>query len=244
MDVSDPIGAPDDSGRGRASSVAKNAAIEMEVVENKLTGSAQRVVDVVTANGIGGFMVSSVIDLESDYGFGEIVVKVPVLNFEEAVTELNGIGTVTRQELRGEDLTEDFLVTSARINVVEGRIADLLSRLSQTEDAGGRFQLRHDLTAAREDLRKLENDRTYIEGQTRYSTIHVALAGIAPPAPPEKPVFERALSTATSIVIAIASGLVLAAGVVVPLALVALVVVLVGAPVVRRLRARPGELAG
>ena len=242
MSVEEPIGAPND---GRVSaSVLKNAAIDIEVVESKLTGAAQKVVDVVTSNHIGGFMVSSLIDLEGEHGFGKVVAKVPAPNFEEAVTNLGAIGEVTRQELRGQDLTEDFLATSARINVVEGRIANLLSRLSGTEDSGVRFQLRQDLATAREDLRRLENDQTYIEGQTSYSTIDVALTGVVPPAPAEKPVFERALGTAKSIVVAIASGLVLAAGVIVPIGLVAFVVYLVGAPVVRRFRARPGELTG
>ena len=77
-----------------------------------------------------------------------------------------------------------------------------------------------------------------IERATRFASIDVALVGAAPAAPPEEPAIERALENAKTISLSIASGVVLTAGVVVPLGALAFVMYLLGALIVRRFRPR------
>ena len=251
--VDEPIGAPEpgpdyagDTGGGQSNSTArsaaptvvKNASIHMEVVKGRLNSAAQEVVDVATSTSVGGFLVSSVVDTGDGYGFGNIVVKVPAPRFERVVADLDAVGKVTRQQLEGQDLTPEFLANQAAMRRTRGRIAALLRRLDEAPEPAVRFELREDLRAEWEQLRNLRDNESHISTTSAYSTIEVALAGTAPPAPPEKPAFERALGTAKDITLGIASGIVLAAGVLVPIGALVVVLYLVGAPVVRRLKPR------
>jgi hypothetical protein len=250
VSIDQPIGAPESgsnpdeqpSGGAPASvagpSVAKTASVEVDVVQDELNSAAQEVVDLATSSKVGGFLVSSVVDLNEGYGSGNVVVKVPAPRFEQVVGDLETIGEITRQQLEGQDLTAEFLDTHARVQRARSRTATLLSRLKRNEDPGVRFKLRENIVSSKEEVRRLQQNESYITGQSAYLLIDVSLAGKQPPAAPEKPAFERALATAKTIVLAIASGAVLAAGVIVPIGLLLLIAYLVGVPIFRRLRPR------
>jgi Domain of unknown function (DUF4349) len=243
-----PIGAPvEGSDPGVAAvpaatepSVAKTAAVEMDVVGEKLTSAAQAVVDLATEPKTGGFLVSSIIDTDEGNGFGEVVVKVPSPTFEQVVGALESIGKITRQQLEGQDLTPDALAARSDSNRLSGKIAALLASLDEAQEPAVRFRLRENLREARAQLRSVEQNRAYIESQTTYSTINVHLAGIQPPPAPEKPAFERAFATAKALSITIGSAALMAAGVIVPVGVLLLLVYVALAPIVRRLRGRPG----
>ena len=216
-------------------SVIKDANVDIDVVRTHLNSAAQDVIDLTTSPRIGGFLVSSIVDEEQD--MGKIEVKVPATNFEPFVGDLGGIGHTTRQELDGQDMTPEFFATRAKLQLVQQRIASLLSRLDATEDSGERYSLHRQLAAARGRARHLQGTKTYIEGETTFSTVDVALTGTPPAPAPPKPALERALATAKSISLAVVSGILLAAGVVLPLGVLAFFLYLAGAPIVRRMRA-------
>jgi hypothetical protein len=219
-------------------SVAKTASVEVDVVQDDLNSAAQAVVDVATDPKVGGFLVSSVVDLNDGYGIGSVVVQVPSARFEQVVGDLGEVGDVTRQQLEGQDLTPEFLDTRGRVVAARRRVSRLLSELQASDNAAQRFELRGKLGSARDELRSLQQNEASINGQTAYSAINVSLTGRAPALPPKKPAFQRALATSKSIAIAIASGVVLAAGVVVPLGLLALVLYVVAMLILRRLKPR------
>ena len=252
LSIDEPIGAPDEPSRdtsedpsqGIRASVVKDAAIHMRVGGNGVTRAAQDIVDIVDSSRVKGFLVSAVVDLEQGEGFGRVIAKVPAPTFESVVTDISGVGKVYRQHLQGEDLTNESLAARGKVVSGQRRVAELLSRLENTNDAGARFQLRQDLAEARAALRGLESNKSYLESQTSYSTVDVSIAGMPPPPPAEKPAFERSLETAKTIVVAIGSGLVLAAGVLVPIGTLAFVLYLVVMAAVRRVRVRAGGATG
>lgn len=248
VSLDDPIGAPDPGAAygttatepALEASVVKNAHLEMDVDKGGLAAAAQKVVDVATAARTGGFLVSSSLDLDDGYGTGFVVVKVPSDRFERVVFELGSIGTVTAQQLTGEDLTPEVLSARRSAQDARERIAHLLQRIQNSDDEAVAAELGVRLRAARGRLDDLTERRASIRGQASYSTINVDLVGSPPPPPSRKPVIERAIATARSISLGILSGVVLAAGVVVPLGLVALLSFLAARPLLRRMKPRWG----
>lgn len=118
--VEEPIGAPEagsDHALEAGPSVSKSARIEMEVGRPDVAEAAQSVVDLATSDAVGGFLASSVVDLEDGYGSAVVLVEVPVTRFEKAVSSLGGIGRVTRQEMAGEPL--DTSTRAARKDAAE-----------------------------------------------------------------------------------------------------------------------------
>lgn len=81
-------------------------------------------------------------------------------------------------------------------------------------------------------------ERGRVEAQASYAPIDVAIAGRRPALPPPKGPIERALVTAKDISLAIASGAIVAAGAVLPIGVVLLVLWLVWSQALRRLRFR------
>lgn len=100
--VSEGIGAPEPAPLEPPPSVAKSARVEMEVARSGLTDAAQAVVDLATSDRVGGFLASSIVDLEEGYGSATILVQVPAARFEETVARLGDLGDVTRQEMAGQ----------------------------------------------------------------------------------------------------------------------------------------------
>lgn len=204
--VDEPIGAPEphvtlepDVALEPPPSVAKSARVEMEVARSEVSAAAQAVVDLATSPKIDGYLSSSVVDLEHDYGSAVILVHVPVGRFEQAMADLGGIGEVTRQEMAGRQLADPATGTLARKAVA---------------------------------------------AEAALSPIDVAIAG-RPPAPPrEQSAIEQSLDAAAVIALAIASGVIVAAGAVVPGAFVLLTIWLLWSAAARRLRPRWASRAG
>ncbi len=241
VSVEEPIGAPDPAGGygpAGAPAVVKDASVEMEIPRRDLSDAAQAVVDLATSPKVGGYLVSSIVDLEDGYGSGLIVVEVPSARFEQTVVELGTIGELTRQEMSGQDLTGEAVAARRQVQKVRRRAATLASRLEEAADEAAAETLRLRLKRSRAALRAASRERAYVRSETTYAPIEVALSGKRPPPPPGEPALEQALGTAKAITLGIASGALIAAGVVVPIGVVALVLYLAWATILRRLRVR------
>ena len=218
------------------SAVAKSAFAAMEVARRDLDSAAQAVVDIATARDVGGYLVSSVYDRDDGHGAARVVVHVPSPEFEVVVGRLGSIGEVMRQELTGQDISPEVIRSREDLRRARGRTAHLLRRLAATDDEATRFELRGLIRSSKARVRSATHALGRVGADAAIASIEVDLRTTPPPAPPAKPVFERALGTAKVITLGIGSGAVLLAGVLVPIAaLVAMLFVLVG-PVVRRIK--------
>lgn len=244
--VEEPIGAPepvDDYGATLEAppSVEKAARVDMEVPRADLSDAAQAVVDLATSGQVGGFLASSIVDLEDGYGSANILVKVPAARFEQTVSRLGDLGEVTRQEMAGRDLSPGALEAREAVRRARRRIAALNAGL-EAADGAEREAVRSRLAAAKADLRKASGEREYVAAQTAYSPIDVALAAKQPPPPPEQSAVKRSLGTAKSISLAIASAAIVGTGVLLPVGAVVLALWLTWSLVIRRLRLRWEEI--
>lgn len=227
-------GATSDEG----ASVAKSAFAAMQVPKDELDSAAQSVVDLATSPQVGGFLVSSIFDTQERHGSAHVLVKVPAPRFEGVVAQLGNIGEITRQELEGQDMTPEVLQAHAALQRARARTAALIERLDGVEGDAARFQLRERLREARTELRSKRQDANFMSPEVEFSSVEVALRATPPPPPPDKPAVERALATARSLTLGIASAAVLIAGAVIPILGLLVVVYLIGAPIVRRLKPR------
>ncbi len=122
LTLDEPIGGPhvpdhDFEKRSVADSdarpVAKRGTVEMNVPRDSVNTAAQKVLDVATSARVGGFLISSDIDLREGNGMGRVHVRVPSPRFEDVVADLSSIGEITRQHLQGRDLSGEFAATDA-----------------------------------------------------------------------------------------------------------------------------------
>jgi hypothetical protein len=193
----------------------------------------------VIVDGKGGFVFSSSVGERA----GSLVLRVPASRFDSTVTALREIGTVKDVTIASQDVTADFIDLKARLNIALGR-RDVLERLydeATTIEQSLRVQNALDETQLR--IEQTQGELNVIENQTSQSTIRIELTEEGAPDPQTQDVRNPSVGNAWDRAIAgffgVISAVVIGAGYMVPIAILALLVFLVVMLVRRRRAASP-----
>ena len=219
-------------------------------VEDDDPGRAQQRA-VAVAEKLGGFVLSTdALKSGREPGRGEqridLVLRVPSDRFEAALAELRRLGRgAEREQVTGQDVTEEFIDLDARIGSERALESQLLEILKGTRSVSEMMDVHGRLADVRSEIEKMEGRRRFLDDQTALSTIRLAISG---PAPREGRRFGDTVRSATDDLVAVSSGIVMGgvrlAGVLLP---VFVMIVLPGyavtRAVLRRRRARAGRLA-
>ncbi|OGL66978.1 hypothetical protein A2856_00580 [Candidatus Uhrbacteria bacterium RIFCSPHIGHO2_01_FULL_63_20] len=132
----------------------------------------------VIASGKGGFVQdSSVSEREDGTHFGSVTVRVPVDQFESALSELKKLATLVKSETAGaQDVTEQYTDLQARLKnarAQETALLDILRRASSVEDI---LAVQRELSNVRYLIESLEGQIKYLANATSYSTISAYLS--------------------------------------------------------------------
>ncbi len=202
--------------------VIKTATLGIEV-KGSFSDSMQDVIDAATRH--GGFVTSSSI-AGDDARSGSIVIRVPSEQFEATLGEIKGIASkVTREEVAGQDVSQEFVDLTSRVRNLEAQENVLLGLMNDATTVAASIRVQRELSGVQMEIERLRGRINYLKDQTDYSTISLRMrepgAVAAKPAPPEG-AFERAWDNATKTLAFIYTGVVVGAGFVLPLALIAL----------------------
>lgn len=162
--------------------------------------------------------------------------RVPADQLDAAVTALQALGRAELVQLSAEDVTEEFVDVTARLvnaRKLERRLLDLLS--ARTGKLSDVVEVEEKLAAVRESIERIEGRRRYLSTRSALSDIELSLhqKGIPERAPvwgAASVAFGQAWRNFTSLI----AFLIAAAGLIVPLAILALA----GWVIVRRLPGR------
>lgn len=130
----------------------------------------------------GGFVVTSEMSQQDTADKSKptqsvsLVVRVPALQFEQAMTEIRSGATRVLQDKRtGQDVTEEFIDLEARIKnqrALEGQFLEIMKRANKVEEA---LDVQRQLAEVRTEIEKIEGRRRFLENQATLSTINVTL---------------------------------------------------------------------
>lgn len=130
----------------------------------------------------GGFVVTSEMSQQDTNDKSKptqsvtLVVRVPALQFEQAMTEIRSGATRVLQDKRtGQDVTEEFIDLEARIKnqrALEGQFLEIMKRANKVEEA---LDVQRQLAEVRTEIEKIEGRRRFLENQATLSTINVTL---------------------------------------------------------------------
>jgi hypothetical protein len=188
----------------------------------------------------GGYISSSAIS-SGRHESSTIVLRVPAARFDQAMTDLRapGIGSVRSDQRSGEDVGQQFVDLSARARNLHAQSRALIRLMNQAVTVSDTIKIQNELFDIQGQIEELEGRLRYLHDQADMSTITMLLA---PPAVAHHhhegataigSALRRSWQRATDVVTAMIVG----AGVVIPVALLALAALLVGLrllPVVRR----------
>jgi len=186
--------------------IIRNAELALE--DDDPGRAQQRAVALV--EGLGGFALSSdALSVSGEAGRSELhinlLLRVPADEFERALAGLRGLGRAAREQVTGEDVTEEYVDLEARIHTERALEAQLLEILKSTKAVGEMMEVHGRLAEVRGEIEKMEGRRRFLDERTSLSTIRIEIMG---PAARAAAGFGDSIHRAARDLLAVASGIV------------------------------------
>lgn len=179
-----------------------SASGETTVGEDRLiikTGNLSLVVDNVQAEVAriaafaadkGGFVVSSNIykggyeyipyerrgEVQEEALMADITIRIPVEVFDAGVEEIKTMGDVVREQVNGQDVTEEFVDLDAEVRNLrktEQQFLEIMERATKIEDV---LAVQRELTVIRGQIDRIQGRMNYLQKSAQLSTLTVHLA--------------------------------------------------------------------
>ena len=229
------------------STVIKTGRLSIRLGHDGLSKAIDRAQQVVDS--YGGFISSSNIS-SGKHETSTIVLRVPAARFDAAMRQLRapGLGAVRSEQVSGEDVGQQLVDLSARARNLRAQSRALIRLMNQAITVSDTIKIQNELFDIQGQIEELEGRLRYLHDQADMSTITMLLAQPAAAhhhhgqATAIGSALRRSWQRATDVVTAVIVG----AGVVIPVALLALVALLAGRwllPAVRR-RTSPASATG
>jgi len=227
-------GASEGSGGGRAdisvpvpSAVIKTASLDLRVAHGKFGDAMNAATNVALR--FGGY-VSRSTSFGTKVHDGTIVMRIPAGRFDRARMAVERLGRPTNEVVSGRDVTRQVVNLGARLGNLESQQRALRALMRRAVTVSDTIRVQGVLQGVELQIEEIQGELNYLHDRTSMSTISIAVheAGRRPVPPQHASAIwkdgARAAHAATDVVGAVIVG----AGYVVPLAILALLAVLVG----------------
>jgi hypothetical protein len=224
------------------SAVIKTGSVRLRVDHGQFGQTRQAIRHI--AGHFGGYQTRSS-SSGSRVHVGTITIRVPAAAFNDALDAVEGLTHVhvTAESVDGQDVSQQFVDLQARLVNLGAQEKVLLRLMDRAQTISESIRVENYLQQVEFQIEDVQGRILYLQNRTSMSTITVALheAGKKPAPPEHASAFwkagERSLGAAQAVVTSVIVG----AGLVVPLSILALIALLVGrrlAPLAPRLRPR------
>jgi len=158
--------------------IIRDANLTIEVASP--TDSQRKIFSVAESH--GGFVVTSEMTQQASDDKSKpemsvnLVVRVPALQFNQAMEEIRAVASRVIQEKRtGKDVTEEFIDLEARMKnqkALEAQFLEIMKRAGKVEDA---LEVQRQIADVRTEIEKLEGRKRFLQNQASLSTINTTL---------------------------------------------------------------------
>lgn len=200
-------------------SVIKTATIDVALPDDELTDGINDAISI--AGRYGGFVLSSQLGRANKGGV--LTMRVPAERFEAALADLEGLGKVRSERIAGEDVGQEFVDLEARLRNWESQEAVLLKLMDEATSVTDTIRVQSELSRVQLEVEQIRGRLRFLRDQTAYGTITAAFVPASAPAPSTPGRFARAWERALNLMEGFVEGTIVATGVVIPLALIALI---------------------
>ena len=227
-------GASEASGGSRAdisvpvpSAVIKTASLDLRVAHGRFGDAMNTATDIALR--FGGY-VSRSTSFGTRVHDGTIVMRIPAGRFDRARMAAERLGRPTNEVVSGRDVTRQVVNLDARLGNLESQQRALRALMRRAVSVSDTIRVQGVLQGVELQIEEIQGELNYLHDRTSMSTISIAVheAGKRPVPPQHASAIwkdgARAAHAATQVVGAVIVG----AGYVIPLAILALLVVLIG----------------
>ena len=153
--------------------VIKNGDLNLKV--NNIDNASGDISGIAAAN--GGSVYSSIIYNQNNFKSGNIVIRVPVANFEKTFTEVKKVAAlVIRESTTGQDVTEEYVDLQAQLKNRQAEEAQFQTILQQAQKIQDVLDVTQQLYQVRGEIEQLQGRIKFLDSQTDMSSISVSLS--------------------------------------------------------------------
>jgi hypothetical protein len=210
--------------------VVKHARVDLRVRGGVLDARVRAARD--AAESAGGYVEQT----EQSRGTASITLRVPAVSYAAVVDAIEHLGRVTSRSEQGEDVTAAFTDLEARLRNLRAQEAVLQDLMRQARSIADTITVQQQLSGVREQIEQLTGQQQLLDGQSSLATIAVGFRvhGVAPTPAEDRSSLGQAWTDAVDVMVAVAGGIVIVIGALVPFAVLALLGLAVWAAVRRR----------
>ena len=145
-------------------------AIEVE----KFDAAARRLLSIAEA--AGGFVADSSYADEGGTPRGTFVLRVPAARFGEVIRQVEGLGTVQRRQISGQDVTEEFIDLEARVRNLERQEARLLTFMDRATKIPDLMAIENEVARVRGEIERLTGRLRFLANRVDLATIQAEVS--------------------------------------------------------------------
>jgi len=224
------------------SAVIKTGNVRLRVDHGQFGRTVHAVRDV--AQRFGGYPTRSTTS-GSKIHDGTMTIRVPALSFNDALNALEAVAHVhvSAESVTGQDVSQEFVDLRARLVNLEAQEKVLLRLMDQAQTIADSIRVENYLQNVEFQIEDVQGRIFYLQNRTSMSTITIALheAGKKPAPPQHASAIWKAGERSLGAAMAVVTSVIVGAGLVIPISILALLALLVGrrlAPLAPQLRAR------
>jgi hypothetical protein len=145
-------------------------AIEVE----KFDAAARRLLSIAEA--AGGFVADSSYADEGGTPRGTFVLRVPAARFGEVLRQVEGLGTVQRRQISGQDVTEEFIDLEARVRNLERQEARLLTFMDRATKIPDLMAIENEVARVRGEIERFTGRLRFLANRVDLATIQAEVS--------------------------------------------------------------------
>ncbi len=161
--------------------IIKSASISMETTEfdttiDTITAKIKSTTGYIESSNINGFGINAD---NTQRRNAYLVARIPEAQFDAFLAALEEVGSITDQQINGEDVTEQYFETESHLKALqiqEERMLELLSKAEQMEDI---LLIEQELTTCRTEIENLTTNLKRYDNLIAYNQVTLDITEVA-----------------------------------------------------------------
>jgi len=148
---------------------------ELNIVVKNVVESAKKIIQYAQKR--GGWVIQSNIQEIEELPIATVVVRVPIEDFDEAITYILGLATkVNYEKSEGQDVTEEYVDLESRLRNLEATEKQFLEIMKKAKTIEEILRVQGEISKIRGEIEQAKGRMLFLERSAKMATITVNLA--------------------------------------------------------------------
>lgn len=152
--------------------IIRTADITIEVSDVRSTVAG---IGDLAENAKGLVQTSSVSVQNRDHYSGFVTIRIPERSFDQVITDIQKFGTVVKQNIKGEDVTEEYIDIAAQKSALQNQLLQYNRIMEKANNVTEILDVQQEIERVQVSLDRIEGKIRYLDNRISLSTISVTV---------------------------------------------------------------------